>query len=98
LISDKIIQDNNLQVSPEELKEGMRADFMRYLGGMSLGGDMSWMDAYLERAMKDEKQVENTYRRMVIEKLFAWAEQQVKPTEKAVSAEELQAMQHNHSH
>ena len=98
LISDKIIQDNNLQVSPEELKEGMRADFMRYLGGMSLGGDMSCMDAYLERAMKDEKQVENTYRRMVIEKLFAWAEQQVKPAEKVVSAEELQAMQHNHSH
>ena len=98
LISDKIIQDNNLQVSPEELKEGMRADFMRYLGGMSLGGDMSWMDAYLDRAMKDEKQVENTYRRMVIEKLFAWAEQQIKPTEKVVTAEELQAMQHNHSH
>lgn len=98
LISDKIIQDNNLQVSPEELREGMRADFMRYLGGMSLGGDMSWMDAYLERAMKDEKQVENTYRRMVVEKLFAWAETQVQPTEKMVTPDELNAMQHNHSH
>jgi trigger factor len=48
--------------------------------------------------MKEEKQVDASYIRLITDKLFAWAEGQVKPEEKNVSAEELTAMQHNHQH
>jgi hypothetical protein len=37
---------------------------MRYFGGMSLGEDTSWLDSYVDRMMKDEKQVEASYRRI----------------------------------
>lgn len=98
LISDKLTQDNQLQVSAEELREGMKAEVMRYFGAMNLGEDTSWLDSYIDRMMKDEKQVESSYRRLVTDKLFSWMEAQVKPKEKEVTGEELNGMMHNHQH
>lgn len=97
LISDKIIQDNKLDVSAEELREHMKQDVMRYFGTMQMD-DMSWLDSYIDRMMKDEKQVDGSYRRLITEKLFNWAASQAKPKEKTVSPDELVAMQHNHHH
>ncbi len=98
LISDKLIKDNNLQVNTEDVKASMKAEVMRYFGGASLGEDQSWLDSYVERMMKDEKHVDTTYRRLITDKLFQWAEAQVSPKEKEVTGEELNAMMHNHNH
>ncbi|MEO6404190.1 MAG: trigger factor [Ferruginibacter sp.] len=98
LISDRIIKENNLDVSQEELRESMRTEVMRYFGQMNMTEDLSWLDSYLDRMMKDEKQVDATYRRLVTEKLFNWVAQQVSPIEKTVTAEELSGMMHNHQH
>ena len=98
LISDRIITENKLDVTNEELREHMKTEVMRYFGQMNMGEDMSWLESYMDRMMKDEKQVDATYRRLITEKLFGFAESQVKPEEKKVSAEELTAMQHNHQH
>jgi len=96
LISDKLIKENNLQVTQEELKEAMKTEVMRYFGSMSLGDDTSWLDSYVDRMMKDEKQVDASYRRLVTEKLFGFAQTQVTPSEKEVTDEELTGMQHHH--
>ncbi len=98
LISDKLMKQNNIDVTEAELKESMKAEVMRYFGQMNMGEDMSWLDSYIDRMMKDEKQVDATYRRLITEKLFTWMESQTKPKEKKVTAEELTAMQHNHHH
>ncbi|MFZ1528102.1 MAG: trigger factor [Ferruginibacter sp.] len=98
LISDKLISENKLEVAPDELRNSMKADVMRYFGQMNMGEDMSWLDSYIDRMMKDEKQVDATYRRLVTEKLFGFVETQVKAKDKKVTAEELVAMQHNHQH
>ena len=98
LISDKIVKDNKLQVSAEELKESMKREVMQYFGSMSLGDDTSWLDSYVDRMMKDEKQTDATYRRLITDKLFAWVQSKVTPTEKQVTSEDLTAMQHNHQH
>ena len=76
----------------------MKVEVMRYFGTMQLGDDTSWLESYIERMMKDEKQVDATYRRLITEKLFAWMETQVKPKEKEVTVEELTGMMHNHQH
>ena len=98
LISDTIIRDNKLDVTEEELRAHMREEVGRYFGQMNMGEDMSWLDSYLDRMMKDEKQVDATYRRLVTEKLFTWAEAQTSPKDKTVTSDELVAMQHNHQH
>jgi trigger factor len=98
LVSDKIIHENKLAVSREELRYRMQSEILQYFGQMNPQGDTSGLDAYIDRMMKDEKQTESIYRRLITEKLFNWAERQVKPVEQEVSAEELTAMQHNHHH
>lgn len=98
LISDKLIQDNKLQVTNEELRESMKTEVMRYFGTMNLGEDTAWLDSYIDRMMKDEKQVDSSYRRLVTDKLFGWMEGQLKTKEKEATGEELGAMMHNHQH
>jgi trigger factor len=98
LISDKIIKENNLDVTEEELRESMRKEIMGYFGQMNLGEDASWMESYVDRMMKDEKQVDSSYRRLITEKLFHWLESQVTPVEKETTSEEFLAMQHHHHH
>jgi trigger factor len=98
LISDKLIKENKLEVTQEDLRAFMQKEIMQYFGQMKMDGDTSWIDSYIDRMMKDEAQVDSSYRRLITDKLFAWAESQLKPEEKQVSPEELTAMQHHHQH
>ena len=43
---------------------------MQYFGQMKMDGDTSWMESYIDRMMKDEKQVDSSYRRLITDKLF----------------------------
>ena len=96
LISDKLIRDNSLEVSFEELKESARAKLMGYYG---LGGEQAeWMDSYLERLLQDEKYVDQTYREMITQKLFDWAETKVNVKEEEISAEDFVKLPHKHHH
>ncbi len=76
----------------------MKLEVMRYFGTMNMGEDMSWLDAYMDRMMKDEKQVDATYRKLITEKLVGFVEAKAKPKENPVTVEELTSMQHNHNH
>jgi trigger factor len=96
LISDKIINDNKIDVSEEELRNYMKEEIMRYFGQMNKGDNNEWIDSYIDRMMKDEKQVDSSYRKILTEKLFGFIETQVTPIEKQSSPEELLAMQHHH--
>lgn len=98
LISDKLIQENKLDVTDEDLRTHMKEEVMRYFGQMNMGEDMSWLDSYIDRMMKDEKQIDATYRRLITERLFSFMESQVKTKSKKVTPDELNAMQHNHQH
>jgi trigger factor len=98
LITDKLTKDNQIEVKADELREHMRAEVLRYFGGMTIGDDMQWLDSYIDRMLKDEKQVESTYHRLVTDKLFKTLAQQTKPTVKSVTAEELVSMEHHHGH
>jgi trigger factor len=98
LITDKIIDENKIDVSDEELRNDMKAEIMQYFGQMNLGDNTQWIESYIDRMMKDEKQVESSYRRILTEKLFDFLDTQVSPIEKETSPEELLAMQHHHHH
>jgi trigger factor len=96
LISDRIISENKLEVTQDDLRNYMKEEVMRYFGQMNMGEDMSWLESYIDRMMKDEKQVDASYRRLITERLFGCVEQQVKKKNKTVTPDELNAMQHHH--
>ncbi|MEO6187473.1 MAG: trigger factor [Ginsengibacter sp.] len=96
LISDKILNENKIEVSEQELRDNMSSEIMRYFGQMNLGEDTTWIDSYIDRMMKDEKQVDSSYRKIITEKMFNWLDTQVTPEEKEVSPDELLALQRHH--
>ncbi|MEO6456392.1 MAG: trigger factor [Ginsengibacter sp.] len=98
LITDKLIHENKIEVTRDELRAYMQREIMQYFGQMKMDGDTSWIDSYIDRMMKDEKQVDSSYRRLQTEKLFDWAQSQVTPHEKEITGEELTSLQHNHQH
>jgi trigger factor len=98
LISDKLVKENNLQVQPEEIKEFARKQVMSYMGITALDESHAWMEDYAARMMKDKKFVEDSYHRIMSEKLFHWAEGLIQTTEKEISAEDFTKLQQEHQH
>lgn len=98
LISDKIAQENNLEVQPQEVRDNMKMQIMGYFGGMSMDSNLDWLDSYVDRMLKDEQQVESTYRRLITEKIFLWAEQQVQKKEQSIDTEGFMKLQEAHHH
>ncbi|MFN5335577.1 MAG: trigger factor [Bacteroidota bacterium] len=99
LITDRIIQENNLEATDAEIKENIKIQVLSYFGNMGLGGsNLEWIDSYVDSLMKDEQQVDGAYRKVVTEKVFTWAEQQVQKDEKKISAEEFIKMNEAHQH
>ena len=98
LISDKIVQENGIQVAPDEVRAFAKQQLFSYMGGANLSDDQPWVNDYVEKMMKDRKYVEDSYNRIQTQKIFEWAAAQVKPTEQAISAEDFSKMVEEHQH
>jgi len=98
LISDKIVHDNAIQVSPEEIRAFAKQQLFSYMGGANLADDQPWVTDYVEKMMKDRKYVEDAYNRIQTQKIFEWSATQVKPADKDISAEEFTKMVEAHQH
>jgi trigger factor len=97
LISSKLINENNITVQPEEIKDYARRQIASYMQGQSFG-DMPWLDEYANRMMNDKKFVDETYMRLQTEKLFDVLESKTQKTEEPITLEEFQHKQQHHHH
>ncbi|HXS37182.1 MAG TPA: trigger factor [Flavipsychrobacter sp.] len=100
LISDKLISDNQIKVSREEVDQDIKTRVLAYFG-MQPGDEAPWMDSYMAKVAKDEKTLDETYRTLLFGKLFQFLETQFNVEEKEVSEEEFfkissQASEHHH--
>ena len=98
LISDKIVRENNIEVKPEELKAFAKQQLFSYMGMQAAGDDQPWVESYIDKMMQDRKYVEDAYNRIQGQKVFDWAETQVKATEKEIAMEDFVKMQEEHQH
>lgn len=98
LITDKIVKDNSIEVSPDEIRDHIAQEVLSYFGASGMQGDMSWLGSYVDRLAQDKQQVENTYRRIISQKVFEKAEEQFTPTEKEISVDDFRKLQEEHQH
>lgn len=98
LISDKIVKENQLEVSPDEIRGQITTEVLGYFGASGLQGDMSWIDSYVDRLTKDQQQVENTYRKLISEKVFNQIETKAIPAEQPISLDDFKKLQEEHQH
>jgi trigger factor len=98
LITDKIVAENKIEVTPEDIKEAARKQLFSYLGGLPQGDEQPWVEDYVKKMMQDRRFVEETYQNLRTNKMLQWIETQVKPIDKAITAEEFNKLNEEHKH
>ncbi len=100
LVSSKLIEDNKIEVLPEDIRNFAKLQLFQYMGGQlgTLGDNQQWVDDYADRMMKDRKFVEDSYHRISTDKLFSTLEQEVSAKEEGISAEKFAEKLHHHHH
>lgn len=103
LITEKIMQESGIQVSLDEVKQNIKAQVMSYFG-IESEEDAPWMESYMTKIMKEEKMLDETYRRLLTGKIFEHLETMVKTTETPIDEEaffklaDAHSMHHHHDH
>jgi trigger factor len=98
VITDKLVQQNQIEVTPEELRQFAKQQLLGYMGMQTLDEEQQWVKDYIDRMMKDRKYVEDAYNRMQTQKLFDWAETKVQTIDTPVGREEFLKMNETHKH
>lgn len=98
LITDKIVTEHKIDVTPEDIKEAARKQLFSYLGGLPKGDEQSWVEEYVNKMMQDRKFVEETYQNQRTNKMLQWIETQVKPIDKDITAEAFNKLNEEHQH
>ncbi|GGB06699.1 trigger factor [Puia dinghuensis] len=98
LIVDKVVNDNSIEVDPEDIRAFAKQQLFGYMGMPAGGEEQPWVADYVQRMMQDRKFVEDTVHRIQTEKVFNWAETQIHPTDKPISKDEFQHLVEEHQH
>lgn len=96
LISEKLIVENQINVSFEEVNEDIKNRVLAYFG-MQGGEEAPWMDGYMQKIAKDEKTLNETYQRLMSDRLFQFLHSQFTITEKSISEEDFFKLQNPHA-
>lgn len=98
LISDQLIMDNNINVTREEVIDDIKTRVLGYFGmPFAEGEEPEWMATYMAKATKDEKTMDETYRRLLYDKLFVFLEGQFDIEQKEINEEEFYKLQDPHA-
>jgi trigger factor len=98
LIVDRIVGDNNIEVGQDDVRAFARQQLFGYMGMQTGAEEQPWIADYVQRMMQDRKFVEDTVHRIRTEKVFAWAETQIHPTEKPIGRDEFRHLVEEHQH
>jgi len=88
LISDKLIAENSISVSVDEVNRDVKTRVLAYFGlGPDDESQAPWMEGYMQKIAKDEKMLDETYRRLLFGKLFSFLETQFTIEQKDIDEE-----------
>jgi trigger factor len=102
LISDKIMGEAGINVTRQEVERDVKTSLLSYFGlGPDDEDETPWMEGYMAKMIKDDKMMDETYRRLLYGKLFAFLATQFPVEEKEIVEEEffkLADAGHHHHH
>ena len=101
LITSAIIQAENLDATPDEVKGLLQQQVMGYFNMQAVSPESESMIGELtNRLMQDEKRIDEAYRTILTNKLFDWLTDKADITEKELSTEAFTKIvnEHNHEH
>ncbi len=98
LITDKLVRDNNIDVTPDDIKAFARQQLFGYMGMGVTDEEQPWVAEYVNRMMHDKKFVDDAYNRIQTEKMFGWLEKNLNAVEHPISVEEFTKELEKHKH
>ncbi len=100
LILDKISKENNIDVTPDEIREAAKKQLFSYMRmNIPIMDDAPWINEYVERMVKDKKFVEDTFYKIQTTKVFEVAEQKISAEDTPISeADFIKILQEHHHH
>ncbi|HET9132543.1 MAG TPA: hypothetical protein VFO86_16435, partial [Terriglobia bacterium] len=96
LISGRIVEENNIEVSPEDLRASFARQILSYFGNNT--PDQERIDQFVDSMMRNEKAVRQAYGDLLGMKVLAWLREKAETEEKEVTTDEFMALSHNHHH
>lgn len=93
LITRKIIRENNIENTPEEVREQVRLKTIQQLysyGLRDLGGD--WVEQFISKQMADKEQIKQTGEQLLTDKVMLLLKSKVKLNEKSISLEDFKVL------
>lgn len=88
LISDQLMADYKINVTPEEVEHQVKINALNSFGIQNVE-DAPWIDSFLENMMKDNNTMDQTYRQLMIDKLFVAIAADLKVQETPISMEDF---------
>lgn len=100
LISDKLIEEYNLQVTNAELEEAARAQIISYFSQMGSVPtmDAEWVDPFIKKQLADRKFTDELHNRIITDKLFFQIESMVNLQETEISLDDFSTLPSSHHH
>ena len=100
LISDKLIEEFNLQVTNSELEEAARAQIISYFSQMGSVPtmDAEWVDPFIKKQLADRKFTDELHNRIITDKLFFQIESMVNLQETEISLDDFSTLPSSHHH
>lgn len=98
LISGKIMRDNQIEVSADELKHNFRHRLASYFGTDPHDEMNEKIESFVNNMMQNEKTVNETYSQILTAKLFDFLRSKAEIEEQEITASEFIKLPHNHHH
>jgi trigger factor len=96
LISDKVMAENHIDVTKEEVREYFVKQTLSYFNIPSIE-EAPWLEPYIAKMESNQESMEKTYNRLLTDKLFAFLETQFDIVEEPIEEEEYFKLPNEHA-
>jgi trigger factor len=98
LILKKLVEENDIDVSKEEIETAVKAQLQQYFGGQPFDESADWVQQFINKQMQDRDTYEKTYRQVLNNKVFDFLENKIDKEEKEIAVDDFIKLPHKHQH
>lgn len=98
LILKKLVEENDIDVTKEEIETAVKAQLQQYFGGQAFDETADWVQQFINKQMQDRDTYEKTYRQVLNNKVFDFLENKIDKKETKIAVEDFIKLPHSHHH
>lgn len=93
LIQRRVIADNNIEITDEEVRDRVRTNVIQQLYGYGLKNiGEEWVEQFVEKQAADKKLIQQTREQLLADKVLDYVKSKVKLNEKPVTVDEFKGL------